>query len=71
MVGVTQLVGEAVHEYNVETDAGTGTPKQQQNVLLGIASWGAVGNRESLLDANVRLLMLVCDCVDTDAPVPN
>ena len=49
-VGVMQLVGEAVREYNLEY-----TPKNPI-ILLGIAPWGIVANRDSLLDTDVRLL---------------
>ena len=45
-----QLVGEAVREYSLEY-----TPKNPI-ILLGIAPWGIVANRDSLLDIDVRLL---------------
>ena len=52
--GVMEIVGEAVHEYNLQNRA-----SKHDIVVLGIATWGIVANRTCLLDKNVRLHMFI------------
>ena len=48
--GVMEIVGEAVRDYHLQNGSA------KQIVVVGIAVWGIVANRERLMDKNVRML---------------